>query len=83
MTKWIIIPDVHGRPFWRTAVKGQEGEKIIFLGDYVDPYDWEGILPGEAFKELKDIIEFKKEHPDEWERQQFINKNKFHYYGHD
>ena len=64
MTKWIIIPDVHGRPFWRTAVKGQEGEKIIFLGDYVDPYDWEGIFPGEAFKELKDIIEFKKEHPD-------------------
>lgn len=26
---------------------------------------------------------FKKEHPDEWERQQFINKNKFHYYGKD
>ena len=26
---------------------------------------------------------FKKEHPDEWERQQFININKFHYYGKD
>ena len=64
MTKWIIIPDVHGRPFWRTAVQGQEGKKIIFLGDYVDPYDWEGILPGEAFKELRDIIALKKEHPD-------------------
>ena len=64
MSKWIIIPDVHGRRFWRDAVQGNEGEKIIFLGDYVDPYDWEDILPGEAYKELQDIIAFKKEHPD-------------------
>lgn len=64
MSKWIIIPDVHGRQFWRSAVQGHEEEKIIFLGDYVDPYAWEEILPGEAFKELRDIIAFKKEHPD-------------------
>ena len=64
MSKWIIIPDVHGRQFWRSAVRGHEEEKIIFLGDYVDPYAWEEILPGEAFKELRDIIAFKKEHPD-------------------
>lgn len=64
MSKWIIIPDVHGRQFWRSAVRGHEEEKIIFLGDYVDPYAWEEILPGEAFKGLRDIIAFKKEHPD-------------------
>ena len=64
MSKWIIIPDVHGRQFWRSAVRGHEEEKIIFLGDYVDPYAWEEILPGEAFKELRDIIAIKKEHPD-------------------
>ena len=64
MSKCIIIPDVHGRQFWRNAVKGNEGEKIIFLGDYVDPYSWEEITPGEAFKELHNIISFKKEHPD-------------------
>lgn len=64
MSKWIIIPDVHGRQFWRSAVQGHEEEKIIFLGDYVDPYAWEEILPGEAYKELRDIIAFKKEHPD-------------------
>ena len=64
MSNWIIIPDVHGRTFWRSAVRGHEEEKIIFLGDYVDPYDWEGILPGEAYRELQDIIAFKKEHPD-------------------
>ena len=64
MSKWIIMPDVHGLQFWRSAVRGHEEEKIIFLGDYVDPYAWEEILPGEAFKELRDIIAFKKEHPD-------------------
>ena len=60
----IIIPDVHGRRFWRDAVKGHEEDKIVFLGDYVDPYEWEGITPGDAFLELKDIIAFKKAHPD-------------------
>ena len=64
MSKLIIIPDVHGRQFWRSAARGHEEEKIIFLGDYVDPYAWEEILPGEAFKELRDIIAFKEEHPD-------------------
>ena len=64
MSNWIIIPDVHGRKFWRSAVQGHEEDKIIFLGDYVDPYDWEEILASEAFKELQDIIAFKKEHPD-------------------
>ena len=64
MSNWIIIPDVHGRKFWRAAVQGHEEDKIIFLGDYVDPYDWEGISASEAFKELQDIIAFKKEHPD-------------------
>ena len=64
MSDWIIIPDVHGRSFWRSAVLGHEEDRIIFLGDYVDPYDWEGILPGDAYEELLDIIAFKKEHPD-------------------
>ena len=64
MEDWIVIPDVHGRDFWRSAVRGRKEEKIIFLGDYVDPYSWEGITPHGAFLELQDIIEFKKEHPD-------------------
>ena len=38
MEDWIVIPDVHGRDFWRSAVRGREKEKIIFLGDYVHPY---------------------------------------------
>ena len=63
MSYWIIIPDVHGRRFWKDAVRGHEEEKIIFLGDYVDPYGWEGITPDVALEGLKEIIAFKKAHP--------------------
>lgn len=64
LSNLVIVPDVHGRRFWRDAVGGREGDKIIFLGDYVDPYGWEGISPSDAYEELLDIIAFKKEHND-------------------
>ncbi len=64
MAEMIIIPDVHGRKFWRNAVKGFETEKIVFLGDYVDPYPWDRISGNQAYAEMMDIIAFKKEHPD-------------------
>ena len=54
----LIIPDTHGLSFWREAVSNSKAGKIIFLGDYVDPYetmDWY-----EVFVELSDIIQFKK-----------------------
>ena len=41
LKKIIIIPDVHGRTFWRNAVEKYRNVKdvhIVFLGDYVDPY---------------------------------------------
>ena len=37
MTKILVIPDVHGRTFWKESCNNWEG-KIIFLGDYHDPY---------------------------------------------
>lgn len=58
----IIIPDIHGRDFWKEAVKGRESEKIIFLGDYVDPYPAEGIAPEKGMQTLIEVIEFKKKH---------------------
>ncbi len=61
----IIIPDVHGRDFWKSAVAGREDEEILFLGDYVDPYpSLEGIEPWEGMLSLMEIIKFKKQHPD-------------------
>lgn len=60
----IIIPDIHGRLFWKEAVKGHENEKIIFLGDYTDPYPHEGIEYWEGLFSLYEAIKFKKQHPD-------------------
>ena len=37
MTKILVIPDVHGRTFWKESCNNWEG-KIIFLRDYQDPY---------------------------------------------
>lgn len=60
----IIIPDVHGRDFWKSAVTGREDEEIIFLGDYVDPYAFvEDVHPMAGLMCLLEIIEFKKQHP--------------------
>ena len=61
---WIVIPDLHGRRFWRRAVKGHEDDRIVFLGDYLDPYRWEEITPEDSTRELKAVIELRKAHPD-------------------
>lgn len=37
MTKILIIPDLHGRSFWKEPCNNWK-DKIIFLGDYHDPY---------------------------------------------
>lgn len=58
----IIIPDVHGRDFWKRAVEGHEDEEIVFWGDYVDPYGHEGISPECGLQSLLEVLEFKKQH---------------------
>ena len=60
----LIIPDVHGRGFWKEAVRGENYEKIIFLGDYADPYDLEGIYDDMAIDNFESIIALKQQYPD-------------------
>ena len=60
----LIIPDVHGREFWRDPIKNYPDEEIIFLGDYLDPYSEEEITPEDAIKVFWDILELKKENPE-------------------
>ena len=65
----IIIPDIHGRNFWKEAVTGREEDIIVFLGDYLDPYphDFPDKTADEIWEQtwnnFNDIIEFKKKHP--------------------
>ena len=64
-TPIIIIPDVHGRDFWRwTMAQHQEEESVIFLGDYLDPYEDEWIYWSDAYQGLLDIIALKRENPE-------------------
>ena len=37
MTKILVIPDIHGRSFWKESCNNWEC-RIVFLGDYHDPY---------------------------------------------
>lgn len=61
-----IIPDVHGRPFWHNAVEQAlcfcDEDPIIFLCDYVDSNLPKSISPCEVIENLREIIEFAKEH---------------------
>ena len=57
--KYLIIPDVHGRTFWKEAVGSPEQyERIIFGGDYVDPYPSEEITPEMALDNLHELSEW-------------------------
>jgi len=66
MNKILVIPDIHARPFWKEATEkyGQECDKIIFLGDYVDPYPDEGFTRKQAIRTLEEVIECKLNNKD-------------------
>lgn len=63
--KIIVIPDVHGRTFWKEAVKNVDDcKRIVFLGDYLDPYPFEDIDFETSIANFEEIIDFKKKHDD-------------------
>ncbi len=65
MAKILICPDVHGRNFWHKAEEMiNEVDKVVFLGDYLDPYGYEGITFNDALEEFKQILDFKAKHSD-------------------
>ena len=62
MNEIIIVPDVHGRIFWKRIINSKL--PIVFLGDYLDPYWNENIDFLDAINNFKEIIEFKKQNKD-------------------
>ena len=71
----LIVPDIHGRSFWKETVARhfsaqpddapEEERKVVFLGDYLDPYPRERISMFKAMDVLRDVIELKRMHPDD------------------
>lgn len=64
MNDILVIPDVHGRTFWKEAVAKYPGIDTIFLGDYVDPYPREEIRNFDVIINLQEIINYASEHPE-------------------
>ena len=61
----LVIPDIHGRTFWLEKKDDVDKySKVIFLGDYLDPYLDEDITVEDAIENFKEIIEFKKNNMD-------------------
>ncbi len=57
MNNILIIPDIHGRAFWK-EINPDDVDLIIFLGDYTDPYLNEGITPKMVLDNLKELVNF-------------------------
>jgi hypothetical protein len=61
MKKIIIIPDVHGRTFWKDPVyryRNIEDVNIVFLGDYLDAYESiDYIYKEETIENFKEILD--------------------------
>lgn len=61
MAKILICPDIHGRAFWHKAVELiDDVDHVVFLGDYLDPYGYEGISFDTAVEEFNKILQFKE-----------------------
>lgn len=54
-----IIGDIHGRTCWKKLIR--KDYINIFVGDYFDPYEY--IPQEERLSNFKDILDFKRQHP--------------------
>ncbi len=57
----IAIGDIHGRNVWK-EVKEKPSDKLIFIGDYVDPH--RPIPDEDVIQNLEEIIEFRRQEPE-------------------
>ena len=64
MGRITVLGDIHSLSIWKDIVKkNKNSDKIIFLGDYLDPY---GIISNEdQVNNLLEIINLKKENPEQ------------------
>lgn len=60
MSKLLVIGDVHGKDCWQNIVEKESWDKIIFLGDYFDPYR----KNVDCCANFNAILQFKKNNPE-------------------
>ena len=74
----LIIPDIHGRTFWKKAVAEHHCEHVVFLGDYLDPYPYEQINNEQAIANFQEVIDYKLCH--EEATTLLLGNHDMHYY---
>ena len=63
--KILVLPDIHGRDFWMEPCKHtEEFDKIIFLGDYHDPYSFQVSADTSRHRLRDELLPFVLEHKD-------------------
>ena len=66
--KILIIGDIHSRRFWKKPLEENIDtvDKVIFLGDYCDPYQDEGVEYkwDDTISNFNEILEVKKKYND-------------------
>ena len=59
----IAIGDVHGLDLWRDVVEAHSGCRVVFLGDYLDPYGY--VHKGKLLDNLRAIMQLKRDRPED------------------
>lgn len=59
----IAIGDVHGLDLWRDVVDAHPGCRVVFLGDYLDPYGY--VHRGKLLDNLRAIMQLKRDRPED------------------
>ena len=52
-----VVPDVHGRDFWKDLKRISIDKPVVFLGDYLDPYPDEKISKKTTIANFEEIID--------------------------
>jgi predicted MPP superfamily phosphohydrolase len=58
--KTIVLGDTHGRSTWKLAINQDKPDRVIFIGDYFDSYEFSGV---EQIANFKEIIKYKEDNP--------------------
>lgn len=59
--KIICIGDIHGSNKWKEIIKNEKYDRVVFVGDYFDSFEFSSEVQIENFME---IIKFKEENPE-------------------
>lgn len=60
--KIVVLGDTHGSTLWKKIIEDEQPDKVIFLGDYFDPYN-KFLIKG-MYDNFKEILKYKKKNKD-------------------